>query len=51
MTKAEKVARRIEEEAYNGTTANTDWDSEFDVKKAVAIIVAEFGLRTLKEEE
>lgn len=33
MTKAEYVARRIEAEAYEGTSANTDWDSNFDVKE------------------
>lgn len=51
MTKAERVAKRIEDECYSGTPANTDADSEFDVKKAAEIIVKEFGLRLMKEEK
>lgn len=41
--KAERIAQRIEAEAYEGTPANTDWDSNFDVDKCIEILLEEYA--------
>src|SRR5580765_212118 len=40
--KAERVAERIEKEAYKGTSANDDWDSEFSVDECIRILMEEY---------